>query len=228
MATVRMAVSRSATALLCVMALVLAGCGSSDSTTPTPTATGSVSPTAATSPSAVSPSQTPKSSAHPSASPSGTPVVPTATPGGSPSASPTPVPTLDSSHWKTNAASKPCNLLTLKQLGKVTGSKSVSIDTSSTTPTVCVWDVASTNGTSATVTLTIYPPANVSALQALIDPNDPASVITGSYPTGSAASAQDRVIRDGGGFELDGTGTVKGGSWTLLVASLAGDVIAQL
>ena len=74
----------------------------------------------------------------------------------------------------------------------------------------------------------MYSPATVGTLKAKIDASDPASVQDGTYPQGSGFSAATDVLLHGGGFVLDGSGTIKKGDWAPVLAALAAEVAAHL
>ena len=74
----------------------------------------------------------------------------------------------------------------------------------------------------------MYSPATVGTLKAKIDASDPASVQDGTYPQGSGFSAATDVLLHGGGFVLDGSGTIKEGDWAPVLAALAAEVAAHL
>jgi hypothetical protein len=220
--------TRRVLASVCIaMSLLLVACSSS--TTPAPS-TSSAGASAATSPAAsAAQSQVPPPSevASVALSPSAVPS-PSAEASASAAASESPVPSVAVVAWKASVAAKPCSLLTTKQIRAATGSPTVSVNNVATTPGHCFWSVAGVNGTFAQANIAMYSPATVRMLKSAINASDPSSVQDGTYPIGSGFSAKIDVLLHGGGFVLDGSGTIKKGDWAPALATLAAEVETHL
>lgn len=211
------------------MALLLAACSSA--ATPAPSA----SPEASAPESAAA-----SSGASAEASPSGAPASEEPSVAPSPSAAPSTeaspsaaaaesaAPSLAVVAWKTTVAGKPCSLLTTKQIRTATGSPTVSVNKVNTVPGHCVWSVAGVKGTFAQVNIAMYPPATVGTLKSAINASDPSGVQDGTYPMGSGFSAKIDVLLHGGGFVLDGSGTIKNGDWAPVLAALSAEAETHL
>ncbi|MFI5227108.1 MAG: hypothetical protein ACHQ3P_10585 [Candidatus Limnocylindrales bacterium] len=130
--------------------------------------------------------------------------------------------------WKVSVAAKPCKLLSTNQIKAATGSSAVAVDATLSNASQCYWSVAGAKGTFAQLNIAMYRPAQVGTLKSSLNQSDPSSVQDGTYPIGSGFSAKIDVLLHGGGFVLDGSGTIKKGDWAPVLAALANEVSAHL